>query len=170
MKYISDKITFTPAMQSFAEEIFEEKLKKLVYDSETAEVKMTILSNYLFKIDLCADKFRVQASGKDFYATYIEAANKLKHIITKNNKKTISKKRTAAQLNMFDFGVEDLEPFKLISKEKVFTLQPITVEEAIDELEHTDYLFYVFKNISDNDAVSIIYKRHNDEYGLIKCI
>lgn len=169
MKYTSDKITFTPAMESFVEETFDKKLKKLVYDSRTAEIKLTKLSNETFKIDLCADKFRVQASGKDFYATYLEAANKLKHMIIKNNKKTIDKKRTAAQLNMFDFEVEDLEPFKLISKEKVFTLQPITVEEAIDELEYTDYSFYVFKNINDEDNVSIIYKRHNDEYGLIKC-
>ena len=51
---------------------------------------------------------------------------------------------------------EYVELSKLISKEKVFDLKPINVEAAINELEYTDYIFYVFKNTEDNNNIFII--------------
>jgi len=169
MKFTSDKITFTEAMKSFVEDAFKKKLNKLIPESEFDEVKLTKLNNDSFKVDLCVDKFRVQATHKDFYAAFAEAVSKIKTVIVKQNKKKIDAKREKKQVSIFELGVEDPEIVNLISKEKVFVLSPTTVEEAVDELEHTDYSFYVFKNIEDNDNVSIIYKRHDDEYGLIKC-
>ena len=168
MKFTSDKITFTPYMKIFVEETFQKKLSKLFPESESAEVKLTRLNNGKFKVDLCINKFRVQANDKDFYSAFVQATNRIKTLIIKNNKKEKDIKEKK-QFDIFDFGVEDTEPIKLISKEKTFDLKPITIEEAIDELAYTDYLFYVFKNIDDEDNISIIYKRHNDEYGLIKC-
>lgn len=169
MKFISDKITFTESMKSFVEDTFEKKLNKIVPNSEHSEVKLTKLNNDKIKVDLTVDKFRVQAINSDFYTAYVEAVSKIKKVVIRFNKKEVDSRKRKKQLSIFDLGVEDTDVFPAITKEKIFDLKPISLEEAIDELELTDYSFYVFKNINDDNNISIIYKRHTDEYGLIKC-
>lgn len=169
MKFTSDKITFTESMKSFVEDTFEKKLNKIVPNSEYSEVKLTKLKNGNIKIDLTVNKFRVQAINNDFYTAYVEAVSKIKKAVIRFNKKEIDSRKRKEQLSIFDLGIEDTGVFPLITKEKIFDLKPISLEEAVDELELTDYSFYVFKNINDDNNISIIYKRHTDEYGLIKC-
>lgn len=169
MRFISDKTTFTEAMKKFANETLENKLARILPEPTSVDVKLTKLNNDMFKVDLAVEKFRAQATDQDFYAAFFEAANKVKTIIVKNNKKD-KHDSEKSQLDIFDLGIEDPQPIRLISKEKIFELKPITVEEAIEQLEYTDYVFYVFKNIDDNNSVSIIYLRRNGDYGLIKCV
>lgn len=165
MRFISDKITFTPAMKSFAKEMLKAKLARTSMEPKSVDVKLNKLNNEKLKIELCVEKFRAQAIDDDFYTAFTKAAAKIKAIIIKNNKKD---KRAKVRVQL-EASVEAIEALKLISKEKVFELKPITTEEAINELDYTDYLFYVFKNVDDNDSICIIYKRLNDDYGLIKC-
>lgn len=168
MRFISDKITFTPAMKSFAKETLKAKLARTPMEPKSVDVKLNKLNNEKLKVELCVEKFRAQAIDDDFYIAFTKAAAKIKAIIIKNNKKD-KRAKVRIQLEATEASVEDIEALKLISKEKVFELKPITTEEAINELDYTDYLFYVFKNVDDNDSVCIIYKRLNDDYGLIKC-
>ena len=166
MRFISDKITFTPAMKLFAVETLEKKLSRLMSIPEDADLKLTRLSNEKIKVDLSVDRFRAQAIAKDFYIAVMDAATKIKAIIIKHNKKDADK--TKVKVTAIDTPI-DLDKLDLISKEKIFELKPITIREAINELEYTDYIFYVFKNIDDDNNISIVYKRHVDDYGLIKC-
>ena len=53
-----------------------------------------------------------------------------------------------------------------IVKEKRFDISIVTVEDAIAELELLDHDFYVFVN-AENNKVSVVYKRHDGDYGLI---
>jgi len=167
MRFISDKITFTPAMKTFVVDTLEKKLIRLMTIPDNVDVKLTKLGDKKVKVDLSVDKFRAQASGKDFYVSVKEASTKIKELVVKHNKKDTSKDKI--KITVIDHDVEKIEAFSLITKEKIFELNSITVEDAIAELEYTDYAFYVFRNIDDNDNVSIVYKRHLDDYGLIKC-
>ena len=53
-----------------------------------------------------------------------------------------------------------------IVKEKNFNISIVTVEEAIAEMELLGHDFYVFVN-ADNNKVSVVYTRHDGDYGLI---
>mgnify|MGYP001778357474 CR=1 FL=1 len=53
-----------------------------------------------------------------------------------------------------------------VVKEKNFNISIVTVEEAIAEMELLDHDFYVFVN-ADNNKVSVVYTRHDGDYGLI---
>lgn len=53
-----------------------------------------------------------------------------------------------------------------IVKEKNFNISIVTVEEAIAEMELLDHDFYVFVN-AENNKVSVVYTRHDGDYGLI---
>lgn len=53
-----------------------------------------------------------------------------------------------------------------ITKKKNIELRPLTVDEAIDEMEFFGKSFYIFKNLENNTCV--IFKRNNNRgYGLI---
>lgn len=165
MKFIGDKITFTPAMKNFTEELLIKKLNRLIPELKVVDVKLSKLNNEKLKVDLSVERFRAQAVDEDFYVAVSKAITKIKSIVLKNNKKDNNKK---IKIKPVDTG-EESDVLKLISREKVFDLKPINVEAAINELEYTDYIFYVFKNTEDNDNISIVYKRLNGDYGLIKC-
>lgn len=55
-----------------------------------------------------------------------------------------------------------------ITHVKQFFYKPMTVEEAVLQMNLLGHQFYVFKN-EDNDSVCVVYKRNkNGEYGLIE--
>ena len=53
-----------------------------------------------------------------------------------------------------------------VVKVKNFDISIVTVDEAIAELELLDHDFYVFVN-AENNKVSVVYKRHDGDYGLL---
>ena len=58
------------------------------------------------------------------------------------------------------------EEFKII-RSKYFSIKPMSAEEAILQMNLLNHEFFVFKNVEEDDAVSVVYKRNNGGYGLI---
>jgi putative sigma-54 modulation protein len=54
-----------------------------------------------------------------------------------------------------------------IARTKRFSVRPMTAEEAIDQIELLGHDFFVFFN-ADDDAINVLYKRHNGDYGLLQ--
>ena len=54
-----------------------------------------------------------------------------------------------------------------IVKQKKFALKPMTVDEAIEEMELLGHNFYVFKEIKSN-TVQVLYLRKDGDLGLIE--
>ena len=72
----------------------------------------------------------------------------------------------------FDNGIidtgEDFEEeaeFKL--RRKRFTIKPMSVEEAIMQMNLLGHEFFVFKD-DNTEAVCVVYKRNDGDYGLIE--
>ncbi|HSM57315.1 MAG TPA: ribosome-associated translation inhibitor RaiA [Candidatus Sulfomarinibacteraceae bacterium] len=53
-----------------------------------------------------------------------------------------------------------------IVRRKRFPLHPMSVEEAVDQMELLGHDFFVFFN-PDEQAVNVVYKRHDGNYGLL---
>ena len=62
---------------------------------------------------------------------------------------------------------EDAFNGRKIIRVKQHAMKPISPEEAVQEMEMVGHDFYVFKN-SESNAVSVVYKRRNGQYGLIE--
>ena len=56
-----------------------------------------------------------------------------------------------------------------ISKTKRFEIRPMTVEEAIMQMNLLSHTFYLFRN-SDTGELNVVYKRRENDYGLIEPI
>jgi len=71
-------------------------------------------------------------------------------------------------------GLEELpleepveEPEGEIVRTKRFALRPMSPREAIEQMELLGHYFFVFLNAED-DAINVIYKRKDDNYGLLQ--
>ena len=180
MKFTTDKIQWTDSMKEFAEVTLSKKLDRLVDDVSKCDLKISKLNDEVVKVEISFSKFRAQATHSDFYAAVVEAASKLKSIIARNKRKLNDGSRYK-QLSIFDPEIcQDLEiddsidsavlPYAaLISKEKVFELTPMSLADAIDMFECTDYPFFVYKDIDDGNNIAVLYKRFGDTLGLIRC-
>ena len=61
---------------------------------------------------------------------------------------------------------EEKDEFKIV-RSKRFSIKPMSPEEAILQMNLLDHEFFVFRNMEENDAFSIVYKRKQGGYGLI---
>ena len=65
-----------------------------------------------------------------------------------------------------EFDIHEEREFDIV-RTKRFTVKPMTIDEAILQMNLLDHSFYVFRNVAD-DAVSVVYRRNNGGYGLIE--
>lgn len=178
MKFTTDKIHWTESMKEFAEITLAKKLDRLVEDLSVCDLKISKLNGDNVKVEISLPNFRAQAIHSDFYAATVEAASKLKSIISRNKRKKSDGSRYK-QLTIFDTEVADDYAdevidahdayLSMISKEKIFELTPMTLGDAIEMFECTDYPFFVYKDVEDNNNIAVIYKRFGNTLGLIRC-
>ena len=67
----------------------------------------------------------------------------------------------------FDEG-EDIGEFDIV-KTKRFAIKPMSVEEAILQMNLLGHNFFVFKNMKTNET-NIVYKRNDKKYAVIESI
>lgn len=58
------------------------------------------------------------------------------------------------------------EEFEIV-RSKRFSIKPMSPEEAILQMDLLGHEFFVFKNMEENGAMSVVYKRKEGGYGLI---
>ena len=58
------------------------------------------------------------------------------------------------------------EEFKVV-RSKRFSIKPMSVQEAILQMNLLGHEFFVFRNMDAEDAISVVYERKNGGYGLI---
>lgn len=116
--------------------------------------------------------FRARQTTQDFYASIDAAIEALVRQIHKNKTRLEKRLRQGAFDRVpenADFDLEDIaEDTYDIIRTKHFAIKPISPEEAILQMNMLGHEFFVFKDHTNNDAVSVVYRRKDGGYGLIE--
>ena len=144
------------------DKFFEDDTKVKIVLKEANNVQTMELT-----IAVSGGVLRAEVSGKNMYELIDQALPKLEKQIIKHHSKMKDKK-----FKVKDFvgeTEETVEPEKQVVRSKAFELTPMTVEDAIEEMELVGHEFYVFLNRATGN-VSVLYTRRDGNYGLIEGI
>ena len=126
--------------------------------------EITIHSNGMF--------YRASELTNDMYASVDSGVAAIERQIRRNKTRLEKRLREGAlerEVLPVYAPVEDdpeAEEFKIVRR-KSFSIKPMSVEEAILQMNLLGHEFFVFRNMDEDEAVSVVYKRKADGYGLI---
>lgn len=154
-------------------EITEQKLSKLdkYFDGEQATAKVCFKkeassSTLEVMLDYTGKFVRATATGDNFYDNLDVVLPKLEGQIRKYRTRFDKHQKNTAYLKDAVYAGEQPKTGALV-KQKKFTLAPMTVEEAIEEMELLGHNFYVFKEAKTN-TIQVLYLRKDGDLGLIE--
>ena len=148
-----------------------DKLDKFFEDDTKAKImlkKSKDVETLEITISVSGGIVRAEVAGGNMYENIDLAIPKQ---IIRHHDKMKSKKFKVKELDfsMPDVEQETKEPMKKVVRSKSYNLVPMTVEDAIEELELVGHDFYVFANKSTGN-VNVLYARNDGDYGLIEAI
>jgi putative sigma-54 modulation protein len=155
-------------------EITAQKLSKLdkYFDGDQTKVKVCFKKQATsFTTEVMLDytgKFvRATATGENFYDTLDVVLPKLEGQIRKHRTRFDKHSKNVAFKDASLYTSYDGDEKLKVVKEKKFKLTPMTVMEAVDELELLGHDFYVFLEVKTN-TIQVLYKRNDGDLGLIE--
>ena len=155
--YVLDKIARLDRYFENPEDIEVYALIKVKGKEETIEVTVPTRRFTL----------RAEETNEDLYAAIDLVLDKLERQIRKNKTRLNKKYKNVEDIDMvLDFPVDDDEEGQeKIVKRKEIDTKPMD-EEAILQFELLNHDFFVFKN-TDEECVSVLYKRKDGNYGIL---
>ena len=109
---------------------------------------------------------RAEVSTKDLYEAIDLVVEKLGRQIRKN-KTRMNKINKESIVAFIDFEItEEEKKEESVVKRKTIEMKPMSEEEAILQMNLLGHDFFIFKN-SATDEVSVLYKRNDEQYGII---
>lgn len=111
--------------------------------------------------------FRAQESSNDMYTSVDGAIDSIERQIQKNKTKLSKKLKESAFEKAYIGNVNLADENTSVVKVKEFDLKPMSVEDAILQMELLNHEFFFFKNSEANEQYCVLYKRDNGGFGLI---
>ena len=113
--------------------------------------------------------FRAEETTNDAYNGVDRVVEKLSSQMSRFKTKLQRKHKDNNELKFAELpeiAGEELEELRVVRKKK-FDLMPMSVDEAIMQMELLEHTFFVFLNM-ESDAVNVVYKRKDNDYGLLE--
>jgi len=112
--------------------------------------------------------FRAEESATDVYDGIDRIVEKLSSQMSRFKRKLQKKHKDNKEFSFTDIPEYEGEHEEIrVVKTKRIELEPVTTEEAIMQMELMNHTFFVFLN-AETDSINVVYKRKNDDYGLIE--
>ena len=149
------------------------KLDKYFIVSENLEAKVLVRTYpYGQKIEVTIPTeyvlLRAEVVDQDLYNAIDLVIDKLEGQIRKYKTRLNRKSKD----NKLAFNLASIEPLDdeeedVLVKTKTITPKPMDMEEAIMQMELIGHSFFVYRD-TETDAISIVYRRNDGNYGLIE--
>lgn len=171
------KITYTARKvnlrDNFKERV-EKKLKKfekIFSDDAVVNVVVTLnKNNQTVEITIKDNSmiYRAEKTQLEMNDALDKCIDVLGRQLRKNKAKLSKKLKSGSIDDLFEAPVEtvDEEEYKLV-RTKQIPLKPVTVDEAILQMNMIGHKFYMFTNVDTNE-VNVVYTRDDGAYGLLE--
>ncbi len=154
-----------------------EKVDRVLEENDVTSMEIRLEKdgeNYIVRIimNLKGDILKVEERNPDLYTAMDFASDALERQVKKQREKLRvrhkagSKGLTEALVEGIP-SVEEKSPEDKITSIKRISLVPMSLEEAILQMEAMDHLFMVFRNVETNE-INVIYRKKEGEYGLLE--
>lgn len=121
---------------------------------------------------------RAEESTEDIFASIDAIVDKMSRQIERHKGRRFKNKRRVAAASAADADlaatilpeeaeIEAAENLGRVVRTKRFLVQPMTQEEAIEQMELLGHDFFVFFSV-DADAMNVLYRRKDGNYGLLQ--
>ena len=157
--------------------LIEKKIRKLErYFKEDTKIVIGLnveRNRHIMEVTVYFDGIVIRAEDHsgDMYTTLDKVLHKLERRIRKYRTKLERKLHGEAfTLEAPLFGaIDDLEVFAepRVVRTKNFAVKPMSVDEAIMQMELLGHTFFVFRN-GESLEVNVVYRRNNGDFGLIE--
>jgi putative sigma-54 modulation protein len=169
-------ILITPAIRTYLEKRLR-KLEKILGNDISFHVIVDVEKNRQTAEILLKSKL-LDLTGKgqtnDMYNSIVLAIEKIEKQALKHKSKLIEGKRQRAKVKSvatkLDIGAPASRSLVRKSnsvREEDVQRKPMAIEEAVIELDHSDYPFVVFRNV-DSDSINVLYRRKDGTLSLIR--
>lgn len=183
IKISGRKINVTDSMRDYVNEKIGSALKVFDINPMTCDVVLRVGKNRAnterktveVTVFVRDNVVRVVTSGDDLNAAIDEAADKVTRQLRKYKTRIVDRRQKVRSAAVEAAPVEDLadliedkgEDEEALVREKVVDLVPMSVDEALVQIDLIGHDFYVF---TDNvtGLVNVVYRRKNGGYGIIK--
>jgi len=137
-----------------------EAIVTLVVEKDRHRVEVTMpVNGYIL---------RGEEESADMYTSVDLVVEKLEKQITKYKGRFDKKKNTGLkELHSPAPADNNFEEEPLIVKTKRFAIKPLSVEEAVMQMNMLGHSFFVFSN-DETEEVNVVYRRKDGNYGLIE--
>ena len=169
---ISKNTTATPALK----EMIEKKLSKVKrYFDPEVEAKTTLsVQKNKQKVEITIPFngiiLRAEESTEDMYKSIDLVVAKLERQIRKQRTKLSRRNNESLRFPQLDevaLSDEVVETNGEVVKVKRFGVKPMSVEEAVLQMELVGHNFFVYQD-SEANKVCVVYKRKDGDYGLLE--
>lgn len=163
----SRKNDVTPAMREYAEKRLA-KFDKMMGGVDDVTVLHNVAKDtHIVEVTIFVDGIilRSEVLGDDMYACIDLAVEKLERQVRKHKTRLEKRFRKEAQKASIQ-QIEALPNDQKLVKTKKFDRKPLTVDEAIMQMELLGHSFFAFLN-EETGEINVIYKRKDEDYGLL---
>ncbi len=117
--------------------------------------------------------YRVAESTSDMFASIDAAVASIERQIRKNKARLEKRlrqdafERTVDEAELSTFVPEEPEEDFKVVRTKKFPIRPMTVEDAILQMNLVGHTFFAFRDADSDGAFAVVYQRNDGGYGII---
>lgn len=173
-QFTEKKVSLPESVHAYAEKKVM-KLERFFRDDAEALVTFSVekdRNKAEITVHAAGTYFRASEATSDMYASIDAAVATIERQIRKNKTRLAKKLREGA----FEREVQpeyvpaddtvEAGAFEVVRRKR-FPIKPMSVEEAILQMDLLEHTFFVFRDVAADGAVSVVYRRKNGGYGLI---
>ncbi len=172
-EYTGRHIEVTPALKGHVEEHFGRLSHLFDGDNAKAHVIIEVEKNRNRSeviVNWRKEVLTANTTNADMYKSLSQTIDKIEKQALRLKSKITDKQHKVKKVSTITPARDEVEPTPntpRIINSKSYAVKPLTEEEAVLSLNADENQFLVFRN-ADDERISVIYKRKDGNYGMIK--